>query len=153
MNVIGIRTTPSVVYFSVISFKGEVFEVSNQQILIPKSFDISLKLKYVRKTVLDIFNEYNISKAGIRITEPVAQSSNIDRVMVEAVIQELIASSPVNSYFRGIKNSMSCRLGLKSDGTITELIDGRESFKGIDNWSQLNSVHRECILVAFSALN
>ena len=60
MNSIGIRCTPSQIFYTVLSFENEEFSTLNQVLVIPKSFDIPNKLKYVRKTFLDILLKRNI---------------------------------------------------------------------------------------------
>jgi len=153
MNVIGIRATPKKIFYSIIEINDECFGLINQDLLIPVSFDVPQKLQYVRKTFLDIFNEYNIIKAGIRITEPFAPSADSMRIMLEGVIQELIASSKVESYFVGIKSSITSKLGLLYDGSITELIEGKQVYNGIENWTKFSLEIRECILIAFASYN
>lgn len=153
MRIIGIRVSPRKVFYSIIEFKNDGIELINQDLIIPVSFDVPQKLKYVRKTFMDIFNEYDIIRAGIRITEPFAPSVDNMRIMMEGVIQELIASSKVESYFVGVKSSIASRLGLYNDGTITELIEGRQIYDPIDNWNKLSIEIRECILTAFASNN
>jgi hypothetical protein len=154
MIVSGIRCTPQKVFYSIIEIKDEnSFSLVNQELIIPKSFDIPNKLKYVRKTILDIFKEYQIKRAGIRVTENNAQSPDLFRIMLEAIIQELIASSNVEVYFTGVKGSIASRLGLPNDGSIGFLIDGSNVFNDIPNWSKLSNEHRESILVGFASIN
>lgn len=156
MQVIGIRANPKKIYYSIINFSGDTFSLLNQDLIIPASFDIPQKLKYVRKTMLDIFNEYNIVLAGIRVAEPSASSFGPHdnfRIMLEGNIQELIASSKVEKYFSGIKVSISARLGISNDGSITSLIDGGEIFNGIPGWKEISKEHRECILAGFAIYN
>lgn len=151
MRIIGIRVTPKKVFYSLIEINDEKFELLNQDLIIPVSFDVPQKLKYVRKTFLDIFNEYDILRAGIRITEPFAPSADTMRIMLEGVIQELIASSKVESYLVGIKSSIASKLGLHNDGTITELIEGRQVYNTIEHWTKFSLEERECILTAFAS--
>ena len=150
----GIRCTPHKVFYTIIDLKEDSsFSLVNQELIIPKSFDIPNKLKYIRKTLLDIFKEYNVIRAGIRITEHNAQSPDLFRIMLEAVIQELIASSNVEVYFTGVKGSIASRLGLPNDGSIGFFIDGSNVFNDIPNWSNLSNEHRESILVGFASIN
>lgn len=153
MTTIGIRCSSTLIYYSIIRTTDNTFEFINQELIIPKSFDIPNKLKYVRKTMLDIFREYHIEKAGIRITEPTAMSPDKFRAMLEAVIQELIASSNATFYFTGIIASISSRLGLANDGTLKSIIAGKQKFKEIDTWLTIKEEYRECILVGFATLN
>lgn len=154
MIVSGIRCTPQKVFYSIIEIKDDnSFSLVNQELIIPKSFDIPNKLKYVRKTILDIFKEYQIKRAGIRTTENNAQSPDLFRIMLEAIIQELIASSNVEVYFTGGKGSIASKLGIPQDGSIGSLIDGSNMFNDIPNWSNLSNEHRESILVGFASIN
>ena len=77
MRVIGIRANPKRIFYSLINISGETFSVSNDELIIPVSFDVPQKLKYVRKTMLDIFNEYNIEFAGIRVAEQLHRPSEL----------------------------------------------------------------------------
>lgn len=153
-KIIGIRATPSIIYYSIVELEVSTFNLVNQQLVIPKSFDIPQKLKYVRKTFLDIFNEYNIEYAGIRITEPSSYAApDTKRVMIEGVIQEMIASSSVISYFTGVKASIGKRLNITNDGSISSVMDGSLLFMDIPDWKQFKSEHRESLMVAFASLN
>lgn len=150
----GIRCTPHKVYYTIIEIKeAGSFSLVHQELIIPKSFDVPNKLKYIRKTLLDIFKEYNVTRAGIRITENNAQSPDLFRIMLEAVIQELIASSNVEAYFTGVKGSISSKLGIATDGSIGLFIDGSAQFNNITNWQEIGTEHRECTLVGFASLN
>ena len=71
--------------------------------------------------------------------------------MLEAVVQELIASSYVEKYFTGLKNSISTKLNISNDGTITSVIEGRLDFNDITDWSTFSTEHRESILVGFAS--
>jgi hypothetical protein len=152
-TLIGIRCSPKKIYYSIIKFDGDHFTLSNQVLIIPKSFDIPNKLKYVRKTFLDIIREYDVRKAGIRITEYNVQSPDLFRIMLEAVIQELIASSNISTYFTGVKNSIVSKLGMPNDGYISSIIEGSEVYQGINDWGTFSLEHRESILVGFAAQN
>jgi hypothetical protein len=152
MNIAGIRCTPQKVYYSIVQFADDdSFSLINQELIIPKSFNKPDKLKYIRKTILDIFKEYNIKKAGIRIIENNAQKPDRFRLMLEAVIQELIASSYVESYFTGLKGSIRAKLSIANDGEITNLIEATSIFNGISDWKDFSTEHRECILVGFAS--
>ncbi|MDP3461492.1 MAG: hypothetical protein Q8S18_01755 [Bacteroidales bacterium] len=151
MNVIGIRCTPQIIYYSVINIDEDNFSYLNQELIIPKVFDIPNKLKYVRKTLLDIFREYNIQKAGIRVTENNAQHPDKFRAMLEAVIQELIASSEVSNYITAVISTLSSRLNIPNDGTIKSVIDGIVPFSNIPKWNEIPLEFRESILSGFAS--
>jgi hypothetical protein len=152
MRLIGIRVNPHKILYSIVEDNGGDYEIVNQELIIPVSFNLPQKLKYIRKTFLDILNEYVVLRAGIKLTEYSAfQSPDINRVMIEGVILEMLASSKVERYFAGTKNSIAARLGLNADGTISKMIDGIEDYPGITIWQQSNKEHRECIMVALAA--
>jgi len=153
MNAIGIRCNPHKIFYSIIELNDDSFSIINQELIIPKSFDIPNKLKYVRKTFLDIFAEYNIQTAGIKITEHNAQSPDLFRIMLEAVIQELIASSSVSYYFTGVISSISSKLGIPNDGQLKKIIEGTTQFADINDWSTYSKEYRESILVCFASTN
>src|SRR5690606_11444603 len=99
---IGIRVTPSTVYFSVVSYENEELEITLvDKINNPKALSIPEQLKFLRNTLCDIINEFGITNACIRITESNAQSVNITRIYIEGVIQELFASSTIVKYYVG----------------------------------------------------
>lgn len=152
MTIAGIRCSPQKIYYTIISISDDSsFSLINQELIIPKSFEIPDKLKYVRKTILDIFLEYNVIRAGIRVTENNAQTPDRFRLMLEAVVQELIASSYVEAYFTGLKGSISAKLNIPNDGTITEIMEGRIIFNEIEDWPAFSTEHRESILVGFAS--
>ena len=150
----GIRCTPNKIYYTIIAIQAnESFSIVNQELNIPKSFDVPNKLKYVRKTILHVFKEYKVVRAGIRVTENNALSPDLFRIMLEAVIQELIASSDVEYYFTGAKGSIVSKLGTVNDGSIGLLIDGTKQFNNITDWGEFSLEHRESILVGFASLS
>lgn len=153
MTVTGIRCSPKKIYYSIIEFNDDVhsFSLLNEELIIPVSFSIPDKLKYVRKTILDILLEYNVTRAGIRITENNAQTTDKFRLMLEAVVQELIASSYVTKYFTGLKSSISAKLDMSNEENITDFIEGSKVFRGITGWSTYSTEHRESILVGFAS--
>ena len=153
MNAIGIRCNPHKIFYSIIELNGDSFSVINQELIIPKSFDIPNKLKYVRKTFLDIFTEYNVETAGIRITEHNAQSPDLFRIMLEAVIQEVIASSSISYYFTGVISSICSKLNIPNDGQIKTMIEGTTLFLDMNEWLYFSKEHRESIFAGLASTN
>ncbi|WP_183560875.1 hypothetical protein [Mucilaginibacter sp. SP1R1] len=151
MRLIGIRVNPHKVLYSIVEDNNDSYEVINQELIIPVSFNLPQKLKYIRKTFLDILNEYVVLRAGIKLTEYSGyQSPDVNRVMIEGVILEMLASSKVERYFAGTKVSIAASLGLAADGTITRIIDGHETYAGIADWPTISKEHRECIMTALA---
>jgi hypothetical protein len=122
-------------------------------IKVPAAFLWPEKLKYIRRTLNDIIDEYNISKAGIRLTEAFSQNSNNERIVIEGIIQELFASSSVEKYFAGGIATISSKLNIPNDGSFKEFVEGKRIFNDIDNWNDFKKEDKESILTCFAALN
>ena len=88
MRILGVRATPKVTSFVVYCTKESDLKCVDV-IKIPAILDTPEKLKYVRNNILDILNLYNVELAAIRVTENNADNLSIDRLYIEAIIQEV----------------------------------------------------------------
>jgi len=150
---IGIRVTPSTLYFSIVSYESEVLEIIVvDKINNPKALNIPEQLKFLRNTLCDIINEFNITHACIRITESSAQSISVPRIYIEGVIQELFASSTIIKYYVGQISNISANLGIERN-MFKPYAEGREVFLEIDDWKSYSLEERESLMSAISALN
>lgn len=148
MRTIGIRAAPKAVTFVV--FDTDEDTVLNvEDIRIPIAFQTPDALKYIRNNLLDILREYNIDRAGIRVTEPNAQSPNIARIQIEGVVQEAFASSLLKSYYVGQISSISFRLGIER-ANFKRYVDGHLDWP-VQNWTSLSKEQREALLCAIGA--
>ncbi|KOC25955.1 hypothetical protein GL58_00715 [Comamonas testosteroni] len=146
MVTIGIRVKPKAVTFVVLD--GD--EVKNvEDMVIPRAFDTPDALKYVRTNLLDVLREYRVEAAGIRVTEPTAQSFNIERVQLEGVIQEAFASSSLKGYYVGQISNISSLVGINR-ADFKPMVDG-ENKLNIEAWSKLSREAREALLCALGA--
>lgn len=151
MNVLGIRATPNSATFAVLDDSSpRVLNV--EEIKIPNALSNPEALKFVRYAVLDILQEYHITKAALRIAESNAQRFNIRRTQIEAVIQEAFASSEVSSYFCGQISNISARVGFPRQD-FKKYIDGTMPFAHVEGWQNHSKWEREAILVALGAIN
>lgn len=149
MITIGIRAAPTVVTFAV--YDGDARVVLNvEEIKIPAAFSAPDRLKYLRSNLLDVLREYKVVNAGVRITEPNAQSPSIERVQIEGVIQEAFASSDLAAYYVGQISSISKRLGIERR-QFKPLVNGEEEY-GVENWNRMKKEEREAILCAVGAV-
>ncbi|NRD71576.1 hypothetical protein HQR03_13655 [Psychrobacter okhotskensis] len=149
---IGIRVTPSIIYFTVVSLKGEGIEFEAiDKIVNPKALETPEKLKYIRNTLSDIIHEFKVTNACIRISETSAKSLSIDRIYIEGVIQELFASSTIEQYFIGQISNISSRLKIKRED-FKVYSQGEKDFEGIEEWKQFKLEERESIMSAISSL-
>ena len=150
MQTIGIRCTPSEVVFAVYDSEERVI-VNNEKIKIPAAMEVPTALKFIRSNLLDVLREYDIQRAGIRITEPSAQRINIPRVQIEGVIQEAFASSSVEKYYVGQISSISARLKIvRAD--FKRYINGELDYD-VEGWEDLSENEREALLCAIGAAN
>ncbi|XLZ68735.1 hypothetical protein ABT364_19600 [Massilia sp. SR12] len=129
------------------SGNNEIINV--EDILIPKAFAVPEALKYVRNNFLDVLREFEIKRAGIRVTESNSQTLNIGRIQLEGVIQEAFASSTLDYYYIGQIASISARIGIdRADFKL--YVDGSKTWH-VDNWDGLKPVQREAVLCAIGA--
>lgn len=152
MNVLGVRVSPKIIYFSVFnSIEEEIINI--EKIIVPQMLIIPEKLKYIRNNILDLLREYNIQKAGIRICESNSQNIDIERLYLEGVIQETFASSQVEGY----KTLRLSGIASYFDTNATELkkyIEKKHNDTGIEiDVSNFSKEQIEAILVAIAAAN
>ncbi|MER8531704.1 hypothetical protein NKH61_10540 [Mesorhizobium sp. M1005] len=147
---IGIRAAPNAVTFAIYD-SNENAVVNVEQIIIPAAFETPEALKYVRSNLLDILREYKVVRAGIRATEPSAQSPSIARIEIEGVIKEAFASSDLEAYYIGHISSIASRLGMDRSA-LKPIFDG-EVTPDIENWAAMDKASREAIFCAKGAVN
>jgi hypothetical protein len=151
MKTIGLRVSVSEITYAIYDDVDKRL-ISVDEIIYPKALDAPEALKYIRNTILDIIRENEICRAGIRTTEPMAQSTSIERIQIEGVIQEALASSTVERYFHGPIAVIASRLGVPREDFKKSL--GRDGvFPGVENWNENNDKEREAILTALGAVN
>ncbi len=148
MFAIGIRATPKKVIFAIYDTDAQSI-ITVDEIKVPAAFATPDALKYVRSNLLDILREYDVETAGVRTTEPNAQSTNITRIQIEGVILEAFASSALKSYYIGHVSSISARLKMDRKD-FKPMIDG-DKIPAVENWLDLKREQREAVLCAMGA--
>jgi hypothetical protein len=150
MRTIGIRATPNEVIFAI--FDSDANEIINvENIVIPAAMGTPGSLKYLRNNLLDILREYEVSSAGIRITESTARTVSIERVQIEGVIQEAFASSNLLKYYVGQIACISAKLSMdRSD--FKKYVAGELNYD-VAGWKKHSANEREAILCAIGAVN
>lgn len=149
MITIGIRVQSDSVVFAI--YDADTPSIANvESIKIPRALSFPDALKYVRNTVLDVLREYDVTQAGIRITESSAKNANLRRIAIEGVIQEAFASSSLLRYYTGQIATITALLGLPRT-SFKLLVKGTENYDQVENWSDLTPVERESILTAMGA--
>lgn len=150
-NAIGIRVSPKEIFYIIIEKNNDEIKYTNQKLIVPKAIDFPRKLSYIRTTLYSLICEYEVTQAGLRTAEGLAQT-NIERVNIEGVIQELFSNSTVESYFAGTSTSIASRLQT-TNKEIIECCKGKSNFYNVDGWEDLNNNYRESYLAALAALN
>lgn len=149
---IGIRVTPSCIFYAIYQeTEDEIITTVIDKLKLPTALEIPEQLKYVRSTFIDILNEFSVNLACIRVTESAAQNPHFFRISIEAVIQELFASSEVEHYYSGQISSISSKLGFNRD-QFNEYKDGKLTFMEMEEWADFSSEVRESIMASISAL-
>jgi len=151
MITMGLRAAPKAVTFAIYD-SAEQGLVNVEDILVPAAFQFPEALKYIRSNILDVLRMYNVEKAGVRTTEPVAQSPSIERIQIEGVIQETFASSTMTGYFAG-PIALVCS-ALKVDRTTFKPMvkQGRNDLE-VEGWDKMSEARREAVLCALGAVN
>jgi hypothetical protein len=137
MNILGIRVTPKKIYFSIFDKHNNEFKTI-EVIVVPQSLIMPEKLKYIRNNIFDLLREYNVQRAGIKITEGNAQAMNIDRLYIEGVIQETFASSKIESY----KTLMLAGIASKLQTSAKEL---KKFIEKQDNQTEIQMNVTDCV--------
>lgn len=150
-NFIGIRVTPSYIYYSICTKENEeITNIGVDKVIVPKALNLIEKLCYIRTTFFSIFNEYNIKNATIRQIEPSAMGNDakaiISRVNLEGVLLELLGNSSIEKYCIGAMSTMSSNLNLSSKD-LKAIFDGNNYF-GIPEWEKKQKEEREAIICA-----
>lgn len=150
MRTIGIRVAPKNVTFAI--YDSDIQSIINiEDIKVPLAFTTPDALKYIRNNILDVLREYQVFRAGIRVTEPSARRPNIERIQIEGVIQEAFASSPLTYYYVGQISSISSRIDIERS-KFKKYIDGKLDFELIENWDSLSTNQKEAVFSALGAI-
>jgi hypothetical protein len=151
MRTIGFRVSPAYVNYAVLDMTDATV-VTRDRINIPKALQTPEALKFVRSTVLDVLREYKITKAGIRIAERTQHGPSIERIQIEGVVQEALASSTVLAYFAGQIASISAKANIER-ADFKRFVSGEKNYADVGNWDELSAEEREAILTAIGALH
>ncbi len=124
---------------------------------IPFSLDIPERLNFVRNTILDIMTEYEVTRAAIRISEfgRTLDQRGIERIQIEGVLQESLASSMVEKFVAGQISVLASLAGIaRSD--FKPLASGEKNFQHFPvgrRWQELSLEERESVLACYASLN
>ena len=153
MTSLGIRVTPKEVYYAITNKEGDNIDLMIcDKVIVPSALNVPEQLKFLRDTFLDIIYENKVKNACIRVVEANAQSDDYNRLYIEGVLQEMIASSTIERYYLGRIASMSNKLGMDRKDFSALLTSNECDF--IADWGGTkNKEKREAMLASYSALN
>jgi hypothetical protein len=148
---LGIRVEPSAIHWAAVEgTKSQPILVAADNAGAPVTYSEAQSLSWYRNRMLHIIQRYKPQIVAVRYPEPTGRAGGSDamrrRVRIEGVVLEAADFSglPVTT---GALVTISANLGVKSAKTYL----GEEDLRGLD-WSKRNSLGREAILVAVSAL-
>ncbi|MEQ1854896.1 MAG: hypothetical protein ABL963_00400 [Longimicrobiales bacterium] len=150
LRAIGIRVAPREVHYAVVEASAGLELLTTDSVVVPPALDLPAQLHFIRTTVLDIMAEYEVRRAGIRLTEPNAKGTSVERLNLEGVIQELLNSSDVVAYFAGPIATIAARLGEKERARVKGYFEGTD-FLGIEGWGGFSREQRESVVTAVAA--
>ncbi len=156
---IGIRVySNSKIYYSIINeTDDEYVYLTISHLNIPLALNEPERLNYVRNTLLDIIDEYNIDSAVIRVQELMygVNESTVQRFYVEGVILETLAGGDISSYKMGKIATLTSLLKIEP-GAFKEYADNVKKFELLPedlDWKGYCLEERESILACHASLN
>lgn len=156
MKVIGFRVySDKKIYYCIIEKLADksINYLDYSSIEIPQALNWPESLAYTRNTILDILNLYEIRQTVIRIAE--LDGASLERCYIEGVLQEAIASSPVEKFQTGQISTIASLLNIQRDN-FKQLVNNEivyNNFPAEIDWTRISKPEREAILTANSALN
>lgn len=150
---IGFRVSPTRVTYAIVrgTPPSDFVLIDASAVFIPPALETPRQLQFVRTTLLDVMDEYAVSRAGLRLVEAVSQRKNPFRLNLEGVIQELLASSSVERFVAGPIATIAGLLGHRDRTLVKKLISGEETPSYSITWSELSVEEREAVLMAIAA--
>jgi hypothetical protein len=152
---IGLRASPTQVTFAIVVKDGEVPVIRAVDVVtVPRALGLPDQLRFIRTTLLDIMEEFDVERAGLKLVENTAPGRHEFRLNLEGVVQELLASSNVDRYFAGRIDRLAALLGEPSRPRVKRYIQGGEVYAEVAEWENYHgSEERESLLAAFAALS
>lgn len=157
MRSIGFRASPTGVVFAIVEGTPGTGAPPSRVLLvdsvpIPAALWPPNQLHFVRTVLLDVIEEFDAERAGLRLTEFMAGKSHPFRDNIEGVIQELLASSTVEWYVAGRNATLSAKLGLEDKTLFKRFCEGDADPDFVEGWGSVKVDGREAVLAAVAAL-
>lgn len=149
MKFIAIRVSPSEIFYAI----GETldhdqeYEYSLDRIVVPQMLELPKRLSYIRNVLESIITQQQITHAGIRLSETNSKTTNLDRIYIEAVIQEFFSSSSIEKYKTMRLANIGSNFSVKSS-EVKSWIENKSIPKvEFEDWGTLKRENREVLLV------
>jgi hypothetical protein len=152
---IGIRSSPSEIYFAIVDDEdGNIGHGPPQHLIVPReALEGPSLAQFVRTNILDVLDAQEVERACVKEADYHPQATgNPERYRIEGVIQEAVASSTADHYISGDVNTLSPHLDLTSS-EFREIKAG-DRWSGAANdpdWDTYSSPEIESILAAYTA--
>ncbi|MDT0173642.1 hypothetical protein Q9R23_11725 [Exiguobacterium sp. BRG2] len=155
MKYISIRVSPSKIFYAIGEKLEDRFVYSLDSVIVPQILETPKKLSYIRNVFESIITQQQIVFAGIRLAETNSKTQSLDRVYIEAVIQEFFSNSTIEHYRTLRLAGMSSILNLKNQ-ELKEWIDNKNTPDRLqelfEDWSTLTKEDREALVVLFCTM-
>lgn len=93
MPVIGFRCFPDGFSYVVLDgIQSEPRIIAHARLTFPKDLKWGAKLSWLRKQIIEILNQHEITSAGMKSAEPVAKTKSLQRSEVEGIVKEALVS-------------------------------------------------------------
>lgn len=153
MKSLGLRVTSSKLFYSI--YDSENKTILSEKVTLPEA-EFPLILKEVRAKFLEILTNHKIDCVGLKTAEKTAMGVSLERVAMEGVIQEAIATNQV-AYKIFSLQSIAKSFNIKSKDfkpitTDSEVFQKFIEGKVTDTNFRSNNEQREAILIAISAV-
>lgn len=147
MRILGVRAAPKAASFIVYCTDEKRLKCADV-VVIPATLATPEKLKYVRNNILDLLRAYDVQLAAIRVAESSSKNLSIDRLYIEAVIQEAFSSSEILNYLVIRKTGLKASLKL-TEKQYKDFIGSKMVFDNINN-TDFSQETNEAVLAALS---
>lgn len=151
MKSLGLRVTSSKIFYSI--YDSENKTIVSEKITL-QEVDFPLVLKDLRSKFLDILNNHKIDKIGLKVAEKTAMGVSLERVGIEGVIQEAIATTGTQYTIfslQAIAKSYNIKgKDFKPLTTDAEVFKKFIEEKVLDTNFRSNNEQREAILIAIA---
>lgn len=149
MSVIGFRCFPDAFSFVVLGgTQQNPSIVAHGQILFPKDFSWGEKMNWLRKQIIELLGNYDISSSSLKVIEPASRQKSIERIQTEGVVLEACYSTLNRECTPRIKSQI--RRDIQDYSDAARYLDRALLTRGLDELNNTN--FKDAALVALAEL-